>query len=371
MTTQPIRIMHVVDSLEVGGLERLVEELVRNRRDPFEHQVCAIRARGEIGARMLDRGCAIHLLGRSEGPDRTVIPRLAGLLRRQSATIVHAHSDGARDALPAARLIGVASVYTQHGWLTAEHRRRDVWLDRLFLKAANRVIAVSRHSADYLHRVAWVAEHKLRLIRNAVPSIEATSQTQRDRARKTLHIDRDAAVVGTVAAMRPVKRLQALLGALPLLLERRPNLVLLLVGDGPERGALESEARRLRVSDHVLIVGRRDDVREYLAAMDVFALSSDIEGTSLALMEACWRALPVVATDTGGNREVVESGTSGTLVPPADPAAIADALASYLLDRDKAARHGAAARARMQARYSFAELLDRHDALYQELIGRR
>jgi len=361
--TRP-EVLHVVDNLDSGGLERVVEALAANDG----HQVCAIREIGGIGEWMRRRGVPIHLLGRSEGADRTVVPRMVVLLRRLEPRIVHAHSDGAVDGIVAARLAGIgATVFTEHGWSSAANSRRRLWMRRILLRAARRVVAVSDEIAVYLRRDLWVPRDRIRLIRNAVAEIAVPAEAERIGIRARLGLPDDAFVVGTVGTMRPVKNHRGLIEAFARCAGRQPRLHLLLIGDGPERPRIEADVARLRLADRVRLLGRQDAATEWLGAMDLFVLPSHREGTSLALLEASWRGLPVVATDTGGNAEVVEAGVGGTLVPPGDPDALAAAIEAYVSDPAMARSHGERGRERVRRLYSFDEFLRAHASLYREL----
>lgn len=367
--TRP-RVLHVVDSLYTGGLERLVELLIEYGSQAFDHQVCALRAVGEIGERLRLRGIRVDLLGRAEGPDRTVALRLARHIAAIRPDIVHAHSDGASDALPAARIAGVGStVFTEHGWLAATIPTPRRWLRRAFLRAARRVVAVSDFFARRLRDELWVPPDRIRIIRNAVPELPPIGADERARRRRALAIDDASFVVGSVGALRPVKGFPRLVDAVARAARRHPEVVLLLVGDGPERQRIAAEIRRHDMTGRVTLVGHQDNVRDYLAAMDLFVLPSEMEGTSLALLEASWCGLAAVATDAGGNPEVVEAGVSGTIVPAGDVAALGDAIARYAADRAALHSEGARARERVRRLYSWEVCLSAHEALYRELVG--
>lgn len=362
------RVLHVVDSLEIGGLEVLIESLIEHL--PCDHAVCAIRAPGTIADRLRAGGTPVEVLGRADGRDLSVIPRLARRIRRLAPHVVHAHGDGASDALISAKVAGAATVFTEHGWIVPRIPTRRVWLRRGFLKFADRVVAVSEHFQRYLSRRLWVPPRKVRLLRNSVPAVDTPTESQRAAVRARLGVRDRTRLIGSVGMMRPIKNFPALVEAFSRVARRQPDVTLSLVGDGPQRGEIEATVRRLGLSDSVVLAGRQANARETLAALDVFVLASDMEGTSLALLEAAWCALPIVATDVGGNAEVVESGRSGTLVPRRDPAALADAIEQYLAEPERAAAHGARARERVEARYSFDFFLEAHHSLYRELARR-
>jgi glycosyltransferase involved in cell wall biosynthesis len=146
---------------------------------------------------------------------------------------------------------------------------------------------------------------------------------------------------------------------------------LVLVGDGPERPGLEAIAAELGVADAVRFAGARSDVPRLLRLFDVFALSSQTEGISVALLEAMAAGLPAVATAVGGNPEVVVEGETGRLVPAGDPARLGEALASLLADPDRRQAWGQAGRARVMEKFTLDRMVRDYEAIYESLAGRR
>ena len=175
----------------------------------------------------------------------------------------------------------------------------------------------------------------------------------------------------TVARLDPVKDQQTLLRAARTVADRIPDVRIEIVGDGPERGALERLSRELQLQECLRFLGYREDVPSLLRRPQIFILSSISEGISLGLLEAMAAGLPVVATDVGGNREVVVDEVTGLLVPPRSPAALADAVLSLLLDPGRARALGIAGRARLEREFDLGRTVSRYGSLYSELLARR
>jgi glycosyltransferase involved in cell wall biosynthesis len=174
----------------------------------------------------------------------------------------------------------------------------------------------------------------------------------------------DTRIVGTVGRLNPVKDQRSLLQAFARVHADARDTALVLVGDGALRAALEAEAAALGIAEAVRFLGDRGDVRQLLQGFDLFALSSLSEGYSMALLEACASGLPIVATDVGGNREIVADGGNGLLVPAARPEALADALAALLRDPVRAAAMGRAGRDWALREASIDTMAARYDTLY-------
>jgi len=193
-------------------------------------------------------------------------------------------------------------------------------------------------------------------------------------AKTALGLDPERPVVGTVGRLEQRKGQDVLLAAVERLKARRPAPQLLVVGDGPTAGDLRKRAEALGVTKLVRFTGTLDDVRPALAAIDVFTLPSREEGMSNALMEAMAAAKPIVATDVGGNGEVLERGRLGVLVPSDDALALADGVAALLDDPARAAALGGAARDHVTARWGARAMVGELEAFYDRRLaahGRR
>jgi glycosyltransferase involved in cell wall biosynthesis len=193
-------------------------------------------------------------------------------------------------------------------------------------------------------------------------------------AKSALGLDPERPVIGTVGRLESRKGHELLLAAAERLGTRRPVPQVLIVGDGPDAAELRRRADALGVASHVRFTGTLADVRPALAAMDVFTLPSREEGMSNALMEAMAAARAIVATDVGGNGEVLDRGRLGLLVPANDALALADAIAALLDDASRAAALGAVARDAVASRWGARTMVAQLEAFYAERLaahGRR
>ncbi|MCS6861161.1 MAG: glycosyltransferase, partial [Abditibacteriales bacterium] len=192
------------------------------------------------------------------------------------------------------------------------------------------------------------------------PSLPESSTTA---SRATFH-------VGCVGTLRPVKGHRYLIEAIAAVREKVPHVHLSLVGDGPARGELDDLRQRLGLNGCVSLLGMRDDVDALLKQFDVFVLPSLSEGISNALLEAMAAGLPVVATDVGGNPEVVQHGVTGLLVPPQDSRALAEALWQLLTDADGRCAMGRKGRERVETYFSLSAMAQRYGEIYEAALQR-
>ena len=224
------------------------------------------------------------------------------------------------------------------------------------------VVAVSEDCARLAMTEEGVPATRLRMIHNGIDT-EAITPPDLTEGR----LGRRAISVGRLAA---VKDLGTMLKAVQRVTKSFPDFRLQLVGDGPERESLQSLVGDLGLGASVEMLGERRDIAERLTESDIFVQSSVSEGLSLGLLEAHAAGLPIVATDVGGNAEVVLHGTTGLLVPPRDPAKLAEALMELLADPDRALAMGHRGRLRVKEEFDLRKVVQRYEELYLELLSR-
>ncbi|MGE5176184.1 MAG: TIGR03088 family PEP-CTERM/XrtA system glycosyltransferase [Hyphomicrobiales bacterium] len=364
-----MRILHVINTLRVGGLENGVVNLI-NHMDAarFHHDICCLTVSGPLAARIRDRDVAVHELHKGPGQDWSVYGRLVALLRRVRPDIVHTRNWSTLDLVAAARWAGVpAVVHGEHGWNADDvrgTRRKSILLRRALAPFIDRWIAVSGDIQRWLVGTIRVPERKVVTIRNGV-------DTERFRPRAT---GRDpgargdgAVVIGTVGRLDPIKAQGDLIAACAALHRAGKPVRLVIVGDGPMRGALEAERNRLGPGVAVELDGEVARPEDAYARFDVFALPSLNEGISNTILESMACGLPIVASRVGGNPELVRDGDTGTLVPPSDVGALAAALGRYVDDDALRERHGAAARRRAVEEFSLERMTRTYEATYTEV----
>ena len=212
---------------------------------------------------------------------------------------------------------------------------------------------------------------KLVTIHNGIDLDRLCAGRDPRQVRDALGIGADDPVIGSVGRLTPVKGYPALLRACRLLRERRPNLRLVLVGDGPERKPLERVADQLGIREQVVFCGFHPQPAEIVAALDVFVLSSLHEGISMSLLEALALGVSVVVTDVGGNPEVVRHGETGLLVPPQDDQALADACGILLDDPELRRQLADKGKSLVQQRFSKEAMAEKVYRLYEDLFDKK
>jgi len=298
--------------------------------------------------------------------DFSLLPRTVRVLRNFAPDLVHVHSRRGADLYGgfAAALTGVPAVLT---------RRVDAaepgWFGRIKYRPYRAVIALSRVIEAQL-RAAGVDDARVVRIPSAVDAQRfRPDASARARLRKAFALPAEAPVIGVVAQLIERKRHAWLLGLLPELVRRQPNIRVLCFGRGPLERRLRKEIAARGLNLHVRLVGHRSDLPELVPGLDLLAHPAAREGLGLALLEAASAGVPVVACAAGGVPDVVEDGRTGLLVGVDDGAGFARALEQLLATPAQRRRLGAAARARIELQFSVAGLVDAHRSLYGRLLA--
>ncbi|MDI6774433.1 MAG: asparagine synthase (glutamine-hydrolyzing) [Verrucomicrobiota bacterium] len=381
-----LRVCHVAPNLELGGMERMVCDLIEGL-DKRGH-VCQVFCTDAAGALFEKVRARARKYGtRKPGvflDNLHVACDLAAFLRENGADIVHAHNHVAHlYAVLAAMFTGKPVVVTLHGQGYYDTRKVR-FMRRLLMARTSRAVTVSRDIRERFIRLGVAPARKLGVIANGVSAerfAAARGPNSRFAARARLGIPAGVFVVGSIGRLAPEKNYPLLARAFAGL-GKKPmgsgsvgsdesvgsDGILLLIGDGTERRKIEALADALGIRDRVLLPGAQDDVVPWLACMDVFCLSSVTEGTSLTLLEAAAAGLPLVATDVGGNAEIIEDGFGGFLAASGDEAALSAALARLRDEPGLRARMGDEARRIVTRDYSLAAMIDLYESLYHEAL---
>ncbi len=368
-TAPALRIAHVVLSMDLGGLESIVLDLVREgRRLEQSVAVVCLERPGLLAPQVEAQGARLACLDKPSGIRLETFGRLRSLFRELRPDVVHTHQIGALFyAGPSARRAGVPGVvHTEHG----KHydRRRTRWLGRLAARHASRFFCVSADIAASAETSRIVPRHKLHVVSNGIDT-DRFRDGDRGSARRALGIPPGAPLIGTVGRLCEVKRHDLLLRAFQRVRARLGDAHLLLVGDGPWMGRLRELAAGLGLTDRVHFAGYQAEPAPFLQAMDVFALTSESEGMPLVVLEAWAAGVPVVATRVGGLPELIDDGQTGLLVDFGDEGALAHALEGLIADRPGARRLGEAGRDRVESRFSLRRMADAYHRHYQEVLG--
>ncbi|MFO7870637.1 MAG: glycosyltransferase [Kiritimatiellia bacterium] len=364
-----IRIIHLVEDLKIGGLERVVSTLARGldvRR--FDCRVWCVARGGAIADQLEAEGISVEILGITNYHNPVAVLKLVKRLREAAPAIVHTHGYYAGTVGRVAAFLARVPVVIAHVHSTYwGYGRRHLWVERLLSHVTDRIICCSNAVSDFVVGREGVDGSKVEVVYNGVE--QQSAGLPPGDVKRMLGIGEDRRIVITVASLVGHKGHRYLLDAAVEVTTRIPEAHFVIVGDGPLRSELERHASNSGIKDRVTFTGVRSDVRDLLEAADVFVLPScDREGLGIALIEAMAAGKPVVATRLGGIPEVVEDGFTGLLVPPRDKASLAEGIAAMLTDSDAAAGMGSRGREAYVDRLTAAEMVVKTAKPYRWLL---
>lgn len=362
-TGKPVNVVHLVLTLNIGGLEKVVYDLVRfAARDEFATRVLCLNEIGALGPTFKDSGIPVESLGHHGKGIRREISALAKRLSELRPDVLHTHNAAAHIVgAPAARWAGVpVVVHTRHGmhevqgWKTTFGNRIASWL-------THRMVAVSAAASEVSRRNDHISDDRLEVIRNGVDlnlyrRRECEPTNGRFRAIHAARLD------------NTTKDQRTLLRAVRYVVDREPLFELDLIGDGPDRAPLECLCDELKLRPYIHFLGFRHNVHALLPEADLFVLSSVTEGLPMTLLEAMAAGLPIVSTDVGGISELVANGETGVLVAPQNPEALGEAILKLVHDPRRAAQMGQAGRRRVEQEFDVRVVTARYEELYRTLL---
>jgi glycosyltransferase involved in cell wall biosynthesis len=361
-------VAHVLDSLEVGGLERTVVRLAIAQKESGDHvQVITIWANGPLAAPLKQAGIKITCINKKSGLDFSAIKKIRRIISR-GIEVIHSHNVLPHYYATIASLgIDVRRISTRHDMGVHLKGKRMQFLYGLSLYKTHSVVAVCEAAKNRFVTENIVPEDLISVIYNGIPEIKARTECN-DKAsdrRHQLRLPASGPIVGSIGRLNVVKDYGTLIASFKEVLNKHPDAKLVIAGDGPERNKLQLQIEELDISDKVTLLGERNDVEELLGQFDIFALTSLTEGFSVALVEAAWSGLPIVATDVGGNREIVQDGITGFLTEPGNIQDVTEKIEKLLSDNRLRQRFGSVSRSRAEANWTLELMREKYQRVYQ------
>ena len=366
MTARPLRVLQVVLSLNAGGTERLVIELARRLNVEIPMAVACLDDEGVWAGELLQADIPVDALHRPGG----FVPRLgraiANLAARHDASVLHCHhySPFVYGALARFWRPSLRVVYTEHGRLSdAPPSRKRALANSVFGRLPHAAFCVSGDLRQHLVEEGFPPA-AVGVIYNGIDIGPLPDPGTRHEVRRQLGAGDRTLVIGTIARLDPVKDLTTLIRALATL--AHDDALLIVVGDGPERARLETDAATAGVASRIRFLGYRDDARRWLAGCDVYVNCSISEGVSLTILEAMAAGLAIVATGVGGTPEVVDAA-SGQLIDARDVDALRAALDGLAADPQRREVLATGARERVERLFALDRMVREYRDVYLRL----
>lgn len=358
-----MKIEMVLPTLSAAGMEVMVARLARKlAKRGHDVGVTCIEEAGPAAAELEAAGVRVSIPGAHGFTNPRWLRNLTAHLRRVAPAVVHVHSGAWFKGATSARCAGVHRVvYTAHGFVAHEARVETV-LNRLAVRMTDKVVSVSEHLAEVMNG-RGLGGPKLSVIANGVDLELFRPGSGADEIRRRLGISSSTALIGTVARLEPIKNQAMLIEGFALARNEGADCACVLIGEGGLREELGALATRLGVARDIHFWGLERNVARLYPELDIFALTSDAEGTSISLLEAMASGVCPLATNVGGNPAVV--GEAGVLVGKRRPDELAGAIRSLVSEPARRKALGEAARARVAKLFSDEAMLDAYERVYR------
>ncbi|MFZ1245075.1 MAG: TIGR03088 family PEP-CTERM/XrtA system glycosyltransferase [Azonexus sp.] len=371
-------VAHVVHRFDTGGLENGVVNLINHMpEDAYRHAVIALTEITDFKQRINRPDVKFISLSKRPGHVLWIYPQLYRLFRQLKPAIVHTRNLAALEtAVPAWAAQVPVRLHGEHGRDVGDFdgtSKKYQWVRRIYSPFVKHYIALSKDLAHYLVEPIGINEKRVTQIYNGVDATRFHPAPLRQNIPGCPFNDAGLWLVGTVGRMQTVKDqtnlAHAFVHALKTAPELRDRLRLVMIGDGPLRQESLAILLAAGLAELAWLPGERSDTPDIMRGLDCFILPSLGEGISNTILEAMASGLPIIATAVGGNVELVQDGLNGSLVPPANPEALAKAIQGLAQQRESAKRMGEKSRQLVEAQYSMAAMVTNYQQLYDRLLG--
>jgi glycosyltransferase involved in cell wall biosynthesis len=363
------------NELGMGGSEKLLYDFTsRFDRDRFNLGICCLKDGGYWKDKIVDLGIPYYEKILGHRFDVFAFRKLARILRDNEVdlidTYVHPNTVIFSYFAKALGLVKRFVVGFHASGNPRGGRLVPAWL-KPFLSEADALVALAETHRSYLVGVEGLHEDQMEIIYNGVDMdiFSPAPGGEKERLRRQFGLPESATVFVTVASLKPIKRIDLLISAMSDVMRGRPDVYLVVVGDGPDRWALEDLARRRGIAEHVVFTGIRRDVQDLLRMSDSLVLSSRQEAFPTAILEAMACGLPVVATGVGSVGDMVQSGDNAVVVPPENREALGQGIAAIADNQSLARTYGERGRRIALSRFSVQTMCDNRQELFERLLA--
>jgi len=363
-----MRVLHIIESLEFGGAEKIVISLANSMAGTHDISICCLKKIGALGSEV-DKRIHVSCLSKGEGNDYFLPFRLARLIRKNAYDVVHTHNWGVflEGGLAGFLARTPVLIHTVHGPYTGypddSISRVKIALrhfsERLVARGFNRIAAVSDAIRQYIVGEIKIDPHLVVTVHNGIP-VGDTLPTHRARNKDVVFI--------AVGRLAEIKNHGLMLRAFHEVIKAGLSARLLIVGDGPERKNIEDYLHQNQLEGKVVLLGFRSDIGELLGEADIFVLTSRYEGISVALLEAMRAGLPAIATRVGGIPETVRDGRTGLLVGLDDLPSLTQAMKRLIQSEELRHEMGKHGHDFLTEEFSLTVMTERYNRLYSESV---
>ena len=362
-------ILHVTFDMRIGGTEMVIKNIIEGNSNKSHCMsiFCIEEPIGPWGVDMQTAGVKVTSVARKDGFDTGVIKALRQHITSHKIDILHCHQYtpwvyGTIAALGKSTKV----IFTEHGRFypdVSSWKRRFV--NPLLSLFTHKISAISKATKQALVDYEFLSAAKIDVIYNGIKGLQQDI-AQVDKIRNELNIDAATLVFGTIARLDPIKNHNMMIKAFAKVLEKIPTAKLVIVGDGELMASLQAVVEELKIQDSVIFTGYIPYPKDYLAAFDIFLLSSLSEGTSMTLLEAMSLAKPCIVTDAGGNKEIVTDGKTGLVTDNDNMQQFSDAMILLGSDAELISKYGLHAKTQFDTQFDAARMSSAYEQYYND-----
>jgi glycosyltransferase involved in cell wall biosynthesis len=364
-----IGVIHIIHSLNIGGAENVLYSYAKYyNKTKYYLEVCSFKPGGVLTRELENLNIKVHCINTSSSNIRSLI-RLAKIFSEGKFTIAHFHNPlPIFWGFPAAAMSGVPiRVLTEH---SIDYSGRIGKASFFYRKIRNNMDFIIACSDEVMKsHIPKIEHNRICVIHNGVDTKTFINKKTNYDLRSELKISKGQFIIGNIGNLSIQKGHGILIEAMKDLIKKGVPVVLIIVGDGPMREDLEKKTDESGIRGHVFFLGKRADVPDILNNIDIIAVSSLREGFSISILEAMATSKPIVATNVGGNKELVIDGVTGILVPPGDPYSLSEAIHKLITDIKTRETMGISAREYVEKRFSVLDMVRKTEELYENLIN--
>lgn len=379
-----IHIIQLIHGIHFGGAEKIVYQICTHINKEHFHPVCIILADGHLRKKLRHSNIETHIIPMRSRFDFSVISKIVKILKQYQPTIIHSHTSRTNlIGRISSRLAKIKNISTIHSPIekdtnvSLKFKRINAFIEKLSRFMLDKYVTVSKNAYVQLIQSGF-DKNRITYIPNGVEmNIDPLSEEEKN----NLIIDLDIkgkVVVAMVAQLRPRKGCEYFIKAMPGIIEKNKDVKFLIVGDAEfvegkdYLSELKSMAEELGIENYVVFTGFREDVLKIMQTIDILVLPSLFgEGLPLTLLEAMAHNIPIVATNTEGNNELVIEGENGFLVPPENEKAITDKVCQLTNNKELRIRMGKNGRQRVETTFNIQQMINKYEEVYEELIRER
>lgn len=369
------RLLQITHALSVGGLEQVILTLCRSiNKQQYEITVLCLRELGDLAVEVEKTGAKVILLPqKNSGTDYFSFLKIAKIIRQIKPDVIHTHNtqpliEGVLGCLVAGRLPTI--VHTDHARQFPD-KKRYMFAEWCASHFVHKMVGVSEKTTENLRRFEKISPKKLTTIENGIILENYQITIDTSAKRKELNLPESGRIIGVIARLEPVKGITFLLKAAPAILEKYPDTVFLIVGDGSEKNNLIQESRDLGITDNIFFTGVRHDVPQLLELLDIYVLPSISEGLPMGLLEAMAAGCSVVATNVGGVPGVLGENENGLLVEHSSPAMFTKTIIYLIENKSIRLDYGIRSNKYVSRNFNIQKMISEYSGLYRKKLGQK